>query len=59
MRANSRPHKPNTAQDDGKVIMNVINLFVARGPKGTDRDYDDDLARREAFIMTHRSNSPT
>jgi len=43
VRTNTRPHKPNTAQDDSEVIMNVINLFAAR---------------REAIILTHRLDSP-
>ena len=55
----NEPHDPTTAEDDDKVIMNMIKLFVARGPKGENRNPVEDVASSDALILMHHPNNPT
>ena len=55
----NEPHDPTTAEDDDKVIMNMIKRFVARGPKGENRNPDGDVASSDALILMHHPNNPT
>ena len=55
MQVNNRPHEPNTAEEDGKVIMDVIKLLAARRSESDDRD-DDHVGLSEALTLTHHWN---